>query len=155
MASIQDLLNAIKTRDTSVWWGEQDWARYLFDSVPGWEDLVRDPSNWEAIEGTEAPKDHDDLCKLLVQVAGVDLAVRWWLAQRSHNPRMEDRAHGARWWFRDVDNLTPAAWNRMPEEIKQWLILEYFDDDPGEPFTTWRYTWRDIAHLAYRGVGQF
>lgn len=151
MASIQQLLHAIQTSDTTdvPWWSRGNWARYLFNSVPDWEDLVRDPNNWEAIEGIEAPKGHDDLCELLVQVAGVDLAVRWLRAQESHNPRMEDQAHAARWWFRDVDNLTPSAWNRTPEEIKEWVIQEYFDNHPGEPFTTWREIARAIEHAEH------
>lgn len=136
MASLEDLLQLVKREDYSPW------GNKFQRSLPGWENLVRDPANWSAIENTRPVQDFYSLCKLLLKTAGVGLAVRWYTSSVS------EQAKEARLWLSDVDNLNADIWSGLTEQMKEDVIYLNFDSNPGEPFRIYRDLAKAIWHIS-------
>jgi len=137
MTPLQELLDFIKANppaDPGYWWGSQ-WSGELSKSLPGWEKIVSEQSNWPQIESVRCRvyrhNCYDELCGLLLKIAGLGLAIRW---LDSH---VEEQADRARQWIRNWENWSADLWARLNEQAKLNLIYTTFDSYPGEPFKTW------------------
>ncbi len=143
MTTLQQLLDFIQANPPgNEYWSKSKWNSELSKSLPGWENIVKDPNNWPHIEAIRCNGDYsyDDLCEVLLHTASDGLAIRWL------DSAVPEQKEEARTWVHNPDNFSVALWAKLnKQETKMDIICNCFNSYPGEPFTTWRAwrAWRD------------
>jgi hypothetical protein len=148
MTTLQQLLDFIKANPPAdEYWTDSKWKDELSKSLPGWENIVREQSNWPYIEAVRCGGSrytYEELCEALMDTAGPKLAIRW---LDSH---VREQAEEARRWVRNWENWSIDLWAGLnKEETKLDIIYTCFDSYPGEPFATWKEMLRAFHDLAY------
>lgn len=116
---LQDLLWLIQNNPISDGrWYQSEWESCLL-KISDWIEVIQDSVNWPAIEKVRPKKYYDELCGLLVKIAGLGLVKRWFHSQN------QNQQYWAKRWLRDISNLTSSNWNELPDEIKIDIFGEY------------------------------
>jgi len=138
MAAVQDLVNFIQQNPPEgKYWTKQDWSDALDQSVPGWQDIIKNPDHWPDIEKARPRSNLNNLRELFLERAGVGLANRWF---KSGDADLAEAV--VKWLDRNVINgdlstsLSVELWRGFIDELKRLLVLHVFDKYPGEPFET-------------------
>jgi hypothetical protein len=150
MTPLQQLLDFIRENPPEEHaWYYADWNSNLSKSLPGWQEIVRQQSNWPHIEAARCRGDnYKDLCEVLIDAAGHRLAIRWY---DSDVPEQAEVArHEVHMTIHKIDTMTIELWSALnKEEIKRDLIYNCFYSYPGEPFDTWEQMSKALVYLAH------
>lgn len=99
-------------------YGSRAWKDVLDQAAPGWQTLVIDPVNHQALLQCSPKSDRDDLMLLFVETAGMNLADAWIIL------RDQDAKTAAAQWiesnFKQFSQLSNAA--------KEMIVNEYNND---------------------------
>ena len=144
MAGLDDLIDFIKNNPPGgSYWSSSDWEKNLTRSIPNWRDIIaeayKDPLKRKSIENTRPKRDYDNLCKILVQSIGVELAKRWFYSDVDD----QKKAVKKEWWESDgwLNNNT-HLWSEFDSNMKNEVLTKKFTSYPGEPFKSFK-NWRD------------
>jgi len=145
MKDINELINFIQNyfpeRETD-YLTKSEWKTIIRRECPNWEELVKDQKNWALIDNARSRISFDNLCELFVNVAGIELAVRWFNSNvREHREAAREELENS------LKTLTSDLWKKLNEDAREYLIYYAFDEYPGEPFSTFRDFARSIKHL--------
>jgi len=114
---IEDVLGWIERQPDQAGWQVQQW-RAALDAAGPWRGLVGDAAHWPALEAVRPRSDRAALARLLVDVAGAPLAVRW-LA--SADDALRHAAEG--WWHDNLDWLIGSpAWAGLSVAQRRRII---------------------------------
>lgn len=128
------------------------WEEKLSESLPNWRDVVKDPSNWPTIESVKPREDYDALFVNFLDAAGYELARRWF---NSEDP--ERREIVCKFLRKKVgkNGLSSSIWRQLSDELKEYVIHEYFSEFPGEPFVIWERLRIDLRSFREDLLGEF
>lgn len=131
-ATIDDLIEFIKNNSPNDnFWMKVDWMNNLNSLIPNWISLIKDPSNWDKIESLNQGKIYRNLCELFVDIVGVDLVMRWYKLPCGI---LKDVSKS---WLKDLDNINPQIWQKLENDMKEYVIYWVFEEYPGEPLETY------------------
>lgn len=130
--TIDDLIEFINNNppDNAQTWFYSEWEKNLNSSIPNWISLIKDPKNWDRFENM-SPCISENLCELFIDVVGVKLAKRFFRSTISGQKKASEE------WLKNLNNLTQEVWQKLDNDMKEFVIYYVFKEYPGEPFETY------------------
>jgi hypothetical protein len=117
MSTLKELIKFINVSgDNENPWGEEEWEKELTKSILDWRSIVKDVSSWEKLD-TIRPKGkyYNGLCIVVIGVAGVGLAKRWF------NSSVYDQKQAAEKWVEHNGEF----WDDFTDEMRIKAIGSY------------------------------
>lgn len=148
MSNINSLIEMINNNTEKF----TSWTKKLNENISGWEKLFADPLNWDLLEQLKPQDSYSDLCWLILDAAGFDLAERW-----LNSAIAEQRTQAENWFPKHIDYwsrfngkmkmitvrefdklqelINVDIWQGLSEEMKLIFVTELFkNEDMEEPF---------------------
>ncbi|RMG02684.1 MAG: hypothetical protein D6726_07070, partial [Nitrospirae bacterium] len=126
---------------------KKDWMDFFDSELPEWRKIVKNRRNWQKLENVVPREDYDSLCEAFIEVAGADLAIRWF------NSKVAEQKTAARKYLSDVDNLNARIWKKLDDEMKERIVHTVFNEHPGEPIESITDSFRFIQNRSPKGFG--
>lgn len=133
---LADLIIFIEDPDRDDYWNEDEWESELSKSIPNWRMVVGKQETWDNIEKARPKRGYLSLCKVLLDVRGIELA-KSWLYSKLYDQKLATQV----WLLNNV-----SRWTEFNQGIKNELLTESFRRWPGEPFETRDRYYSKLSH---------
>jgi hypothetical protein len=116
---IKKLENFIKNNPpVNTFWSSSDWKEKLFESIPGWKELLENPEVWKKIKGINPRRYYDSLLEVILPYAPDSILIEY-----LKSPDEIERKEGFGVLIKDNGRrLTADFWKSLDEDMRICII---------------------------------